>query len=245
MKTSHPRLVRVFAALAFGFIATQGSALANSNVPTGWITASPGVVKVGALPTLKWEIQYPTEVTNHVTIIPPGSVQPTSDLRMDIRVLGAGVTSSRSDGSNMSFVHTECYFSYNNGSWARIFAGTNDNVNQSTIVRSQDVVAGSSLRFGGRFWNTNNQWSTFYTSNNGTQNVRVLKNGDSVPTTYNIANSPTLEQFIRPYLDAGGKVRIGPMDLIVMMELTHTDNQRNNQGYDLQDMVLLVTFKTK
>jgi hypothetical protein len=28
------------------------------------------------------------------------------------------------------------------------------------------------------------------------------------------------------------------------MELTHTDSQRNDQGYDLQDMVLLATFRT-
>ena len=35
------------------------------------------------------------------------------------------------------------------------------------------------------------------------------------------------------------------MDVIVFMELTHTDAQSSNQGYDLQDMVLLVTFRAK
>lgn len=244
MTTSSPRLVRILGALAALTIATPGNLLANTNVPTGWITASPGVAKVGAVPTLKWSINYPTEINNHVTIVPPGTVQPTTSLRADIRVLGAGVTSSNSNGTNLTFVHTECYSSYNNGAWTRIFAGTNHNVSQSTIVQTLNTTANSTLRFGGRYW-FNNQWSTFYTSNNGTQNVRVLKNGDSVPTTYNVANSPTLEDFIKPYLDAGGKVRIGPMDIIVMMELTHTDSQRNNEGYDLQDMVLLVTFKNQ
>jgi hypothetical protein len=33
------------------------------------------------------------------------------------------------------------------------------------------------------------------------------------------------------------------MDVIVFMELTHTNT--NDSGYDLQDMVLLVTFKEK
>ena len=32
------------------------------------------------------------------------------------------------------------------------------------------------------------------------------------------------------------------MDVIVMMELTHTDAQSTQLGYDLQDLVLLVTF---
>jgi hypothetical protein len=29
------------------------------------------------------------------------------------------------------------------------------------------------------------------------------------------------------------------------MELTHTNSQQSDPGYDLQDMVLLVTFKSK
>jgi hypothetical protein len=33
------------------------------------------------------------------------------------------------------------------------------------------------------------------------------------------------------------------MDVIVFMELTHHDSQASDWGYDLQDMVLLVTFK--
>jgi secreted trypsin-like serine protease len=54
-----------------------------------------------------------------------------------------------------------------------------------------------------------------------------------------------LESFIKPYLTATNKVQIGPMDVIVFMELTHTNSQKSDPGYDLQDMVLLVTFKSK
>lgn len=35
------------------------------------------------------------------------------------------------------------------------------------------------------------------------------------------------------------------MDVIVFMELTHYDSQITDQGYDLQDLVLLVTFKAE
>jgi hypothetical protein len=66
-------------------------------------------------------------------------------------------------------------------------------------------------------------------------------NGDIPPSKIPDYNAPSLESFIRPYLDASGRVKIGPMDVIIFMELTHTDE--SNVGYDLQDLVFLVTFR--
>ncbi|MCH7225408.1 hypothetical protein [Haloferula sp. A504] len=241
MKTGTPLPVRVFSTLIAGLIALASPATgSNQGTPTGWITATPGVVKAGTLPTLKWKINHPAVIKDYVDIDPPGVIIPREKLRMEIRVLGAGVTSG--SGSRINFVYTESWFSLNNGGWDRLFAGDNWDVRQDRVVHSGIVNPGASLRFGGRFW-WNNKWSEFYHSNDGTTNVNVLTNGDEVPTTYSIESAPTLEDFIKPYLDAGGNVRIGPMDCIVMMELTHTQKQRNNLGYDLQDMVLLITFE--
>ncbi|MBB5351940.1 hypothetical protein HNR46_002179 [Haloferula luteola] len=241
MKTSLPRLVcRVFAH-AFVFTSLLATVSA-ADEPYGTIHASPGIARVGVFPALDWEINYPG-LEEVAEVDPPGKIKVLSETTMQVRLLGAGVTLSYSDGSNMSFVHTEGYFSFNNGSWQRLFAGTNDIVSQSKVLKTQDAFQGQSVRFGGHYWDTSSgRWSHFYYSNDGTQNVRVLKDGDSVPTTYNIANSPTLEQFIKPYLDSGGKIDIGPMDMIVMLELTHTDAQQYQTGYDLQDLVFLVTF---
>ena len=138
---------------------------------------------------------------------------------------------------------TEAQVSYNGSSYSRIFYGTNNNVNPNTIVYTRQVEANKPLRFGGRYY-YNSKWGPYYNSQSGTLNVRTLVNGQTPPTTYPLHNAPTLESFLRPYLDAQGKVKIGPMDVIVFMELTHTDSQRNDQGYDLQDMVLLATFRT-
>ncbi len=237
MKTRLPQSVCALVALA---ITALGGSSHASDIPVGFINASPGVVKVGTFPELDWQIKYPVKLDDLVKVSSPGTIIPKTDLDMKVRLLGAGVTLSYSNGSNLTFVHTEGYFSYNGGHWQKLFAGTNDDVDQSEVLKSQKVTAGKSIRFGGRYWH--NSWSSFYSSNDGTQNVRVLKDGDSIPTTYDVANSPTLEQFIKPYLDAGGKVDIGPMDMIVMLELTHTDSQRYQSGYDLQDLVFLVTF---
>jgi len=156
--------------------------------------------------------------------------------------LGAGVTVSNSNGSNLTFVPTEATMSYAGGSYQRLFYGTNDVVNPNSVVYSGIVESGKNIRFGGRYF-YNNSWGTNYTSTSGTNNVRTLVSGQYPPTTYPLHTAPTLENFIKPYLDASGKVMIGPMDVIVFMELTHTDAQSTQTGYDLQDMVLLVTFK--
>jgi hypothetical protein len=212
-------------------------------VPVGWLSASPGIVRAGTNPELKWGITLPASVTDVVTVT-DNTVTPKEDLDMEIRVLGAGVTNSNSNGSNLTFVPTEAQFSYDGGSYQRIFYGTNHDVTPSKVVRSGVVLKGKSLRFGGRYY-WSSKWSTLHTSTSGTRNVRTLINGRTPPTVYPLHTAPSLENFIKPYLDAGGKVKIGPMDVIVFMELTHTDAQMSHQGYDLQDMVLLVTFRTR
>jgi hypothetical protein len=71
--------------------------------------------------------------------------------------------------------------------------------------------------------------------------VRALVSGQSCPTNVPDYNAPSLESFLKPYLDSTKKVKIGPMDVIIIMELTHTDT--SSVGYDLQDLVMLVTFR--
>jgi hypothetical protein len=240
------RLTAVCAAAAgIALVAPQGAQAQSQTpaLPVGWLSASPGIVRAGTRPELKWSITHPASVIDYVTVT-NNTVTPKEELDMEIRVLGAGVTSSNSNGTNFTFVPTEAAFSYDGGSYSRIFYGTNHDVVPSKIVKSGVVQKGKPLRFGGRyFWS--NKWSAMYTSTSGTMNVRTLVNGQTPPTTYPLHTAPTLENFIKPYLDAGGRVKIGPMDVIVFMELTHTDAQKSNQGYDLQDMVLLVTFRTR
>lgn len=177
-----------------------------------------------------------------VTVIPPATVSPKQDLDVEVRVLGNGVTVSTS-GGGFNFVNAEAVLSFNNGSYNQIFYGTNNNVNPNTIVWSRNRIrANQTLRFGGRFFHNNN-WGTLFTSSSGTQNVQTLVNGDTPPSRVPEHGAPTLESFIRPYLGPNGKVKIGPMDVIVFMEFTHTN--QNDSGYDQQDMVLLVTFKER
>lgn len=242
MKTSQ------LAALAVAIFACRGTdAHAQStepSIPTGSLTAFPLIVQPGTKPKLTWNITYPSIVQDYTDIEGGNTVNPTEDLYVDIRILGAGVTVANSSGSGYTFVPTRAEFSYDGGSYNEIFYGTNTNVQPNKIVKTQLVQKNKRLRFGGKY-KYNNAWGPYFNSGSGTQNVRTLVNGDTPPSNVPDYNAPSLESFLRPYLDSSGRVKIGPMDVIVFMELTHYDSQRNDPGYDLQDMVLLCTFRTK
>lgn len=172
-------------------------------------------------------------------------INPKTTLDVEVRVIGAGVTYANNNGSNLTFVPTEAQVSFNGGSYSRCFYATNNAVKPNYVVWwKKSIKQGEKLRFGGRYYH-NRAWGPYYNSQSGTRNVRILVNGDTPPTTYPLHSAPTLESFLKPYLDATGRVKIGPMDCIVFMELTHNDSQMAHQGYDLQDMVMLVTFKSK
>lgn len=243
--TSHLAAVKAVVLASCGLIAASHTLNAQANspsIPVGWLTAFPTVVQTGTKPTLTWDISYPSVVKDFVEVIPPSTVNPKAELDVEVRVLGNGVTVSTS-GGGFSFVNAEATLSFNSGSYSRIFYGTNLNVNPNTIVWSRTRIrAGERLRFGGRFFH-NNSWGTTFTSQSSTPNVRSLVSGDTPPSKLPANGAPTLESFIRPYLGTDGKVKIGPMDVIVFMELTHTNEA--DSGYDLQDMVLLVTFKER
>jgi hypothetical protein len=212
--------------------------------PVGWLTAFPTIVQIGAKPTISWSITYPSVVTDYVEIDTPATVVPKETLDVEVRVLGNGVTRSSSNSDGYLFVPARATLSFDGGGYNEIFYGDNHDVNPSTVVWSKtDVQAGQKLRFGGRFYRPiKKNWGPSYTSDSGTQNIRVLVNGDTPPSNIPEHDAPSLKDFIKPFLGGDGKVKIGPMDVIVFMELTHTDNQQNAAGYDLQDMVLLVTF---
>lgn len=214
-------------------------------IPAGWIDAYPTIVQTGTHPTLNWGINYPSVVQEVVELVGTGTVVAKEEICVECRVLGNGVTAHWPDG-RWEFVPAEALVSFNGSSFQSIFEGTNHNVNPNAIVWQRcEVMPGQNIRFAGRYkWN--NTWGPLYSSDNGTQNVRVLTDGQLPPAhTPMHSEIPSVEDFIKPYLDSNGRINIGPMDVIVLMELTHTDAQQSHAGYDLQDIVMLCTMKPK
>ena len=211
--------------------------------PDGWLTAFPTIVQTGTKPTLTWSIQYPSTVTNYVTVNGEDVVTTTGQLDVDIRVIGSGVTTGGCAGSNTNWVPAQALLSENGGVYTSIFYGNNTQVIPSALVYSKRVNSGTTYRFGGRYY-AGGVWSTAYYAGT-TNNIRVLRNGEYPPTAYPLITSTATKSFLRPYLDGAGRIKSGPLELIVMMELTQSDANINSPCYNLQDIVLLMTCAPK
>lgn len=243
MKTS--RMAAVAAHLIAFAVCPQSARATDPAVPVGNLDAFPTVVQTGTHPTLTWNIQYPSLVVDVIDILPPGTIQATETLYMDVRIVGTGVTrayfDSRGRLTSTESVTAQARMRVNTGSWTTIFQGNLYDVNPNQIVHTRQVVNGTRINFGGRYLNSNGSWTTTYTSENSSTNVIALVDGDLVPNRVPDWGAPTLESFLQPYMTADNRVNIGPMDVIYVMELTHTN--QNDSGFDLQDMVVLVTFR--
>jgi hypothetical protein len=243
MKTS-TLATAVALVLALCSVLTLPSAAQNTQIPVGWLTAAPNLVQVGTKANLTWGITYPEAIKDIITITPPGTCTPKKKVVMDVRVIGASVKvvwrNSWGTVTRWEWAPTEAQVSVNNSPYTRIFYDTQDHVNANTIVCSKTVSAGQPINFAGRY--NYDGWSSLFKSTSGGQNIVAMVNGDTPPTTTPLYQQPTIEDFIKPYLDGYGRIKIGSKDVIYLMELTHTN--KNDSGFDLQDLALLVTFRT-
>lgn len=246
MKTSLRAATPAAVLLLSIIIPTRAHAQTIPAIPGGSLTAFPTVVQTGTKPTLTWSINYPSIVKDYVEITEPNTIIPKVNLKCQIRILGAGVTSQDSKGK-ITFYYTRGRLALNNNSFSTIWDGRNTDteVQQQSIIKTYNSISkGTKIYFGGQYEKNNSSsgsnWATFYSSYGNSRNVWALVSGDLCPNKIPDYNAPSLESFLKPYLDSTNRVKIGPMDVIIFMELTHTDER--DVGFDLQDLVFLVTF---
>ncbi len=227
---------RLLAGICGCLLAIGSSPAAENTVPTGTLNVDRDILRVGARSQLAWQIEYPAPVTEVVEIEPPNIIKPKKDLKMKVRVLGASFQESVT-----RFLPVEVMWSKNSSSWSRVFYGYQTSVSPSSVLLSQNVKKGDRINLGGRGWR-DGSWLTFYNTSKSTHNLVMLKNGDRVPSTVPALNGSSIESFLKPYMNTSSKrVTIGDRDLILLMELGQTNP--NNSGFDLQDLVVLVTFE--
>lgn len=241
MKTSHLAAVPAVVLAMSALLPSQAAAQQNTsdpNIPVGWLDAFPTLVQTGTHPTLTWDISYPEKVIDVVDIDPDdGTITPKKDLWMDIRILGAEFQS----GSGY-YQTVQAYYKVNNGGWTRVFNGTHPQVNPTRIVESRQVQAARPLDFLGRAY-LGSWLSSRYTgtSSSSRNTVVALVDGDRPPSYAPAFNQGNIKSFLRPYLDEGGNIDIGPRDVIFLFELYSTSP--GSSFYDMQDLVVLVTFR--
>jgi hypothetical protein len=239
-------------------ILSSASAFA-ADIPTGKLNVDRTMVRNGDLSQLDWKIKYPvpapelrkTQVrvrvlgssfqenrtnngggnnldgvdSSNAATIKKGTYDPSGTYD-DERRLGKAV-----------LLPVEVMCSINNSTWSQLFYGTQSDVNPSTIVLNTPVQPNDIINFGARGFR-NKAWLPFYSTATPTQNVVVLKNGDTIPT---VIQQSFIESILKPYLAPDNKVKIGTRDLIILMELGQTNPIYAD--FNLQDLVILVTYE--
>lgn len=249
MKTSHRAVSATAIAIFCAFANPTASAQEQITIPTstiGEISAYPEVVQTGTRPTLTWSIIHPSTLANVGKITPPGEfkINPNiKDIYVTVQIIGNDVTSCTGSTAVQSAA-TDARISINGAAYQQLFYGSPSAVNPSSRLFVKKLPSGTTINFGGRFISAGSySWSPFYTTNSRNLQVIALVKGEVPPTIFPLHTSPRLKPYLKPYLDSSGKVNIGPMSMLIMMELGGLD--RTSACYDYQDQVLLVTFSAK
>jgi hypothetical protein len=209
--------------------------------PVGEMTAFPTIVQTGTKPTLTWDILYPSNVSNVAVINPPGTLIPTQQIYVSVQPVGTGPTNCTPGQTTVTYP-AEARISVNGGSYKQLFYGTQANVEPQYSLYIKRHKANDTIDFGGSYV-VNGNWTPFYTTRSSNMQVISLIRGSVPPTNLPLSTSSRLASYLRPYLDATGKINIGPMSVLVLMELSATN--QSQPCFDYMDMVLLVTFSTK
>lgn len=250
MKTSQRAALPAAILAAYACAASVCHAQGNSNnsnskiplEPIGVLSAFPSVVQTGTKPTLTWSILYPSKVSDLVTITPPGTITiDKNNTTVTVQPIGTGVTAC-DPTQGVEPLNVDARLSLNGSTYQQIFYGTQQVINPSWVLYSKKLNKGAKIDFGGRFVKFN-QWSPLYTTRSANYQIIALVNGDTPPTSFQLHNSPSLANYLKPYLDASGKVNIGPLSILILMELGQTNH--NLDCFDYQDMALLVTLNGK
>lgn len=242
----NPSRLIVFAA-ASGMLCVPALAQGNGRqsaipaVPAGLLTATPKVVQTGTYPTLTWQVHYPSTVGDVAVINPPGGINLTDGVFVDVRVVGVGVTEGTA-GQNKNDIPTETRISINGGNYSQLFYGTNTDVDPTHSLFTKKLPSGTSINFGGRYVK-DGSWTSFTTTQNPNYQVVALKSGDKIPTSYDLKQSGNMAEYLKPYVNGDGTVKVGPMSLLVMAEYGSTNH--SSAAFDYQDLVLLVSFSSK
>jgi hypothetical protein len=210
-------------------------------MPAGALSAYPTVAQTGTRPTLTWGILYPSKVSDLVVVQPPGTLIPNATVYATVQIVGSRVSGSdAAQGSTP--ISTDARVSLNGGSYQQLFFGSQADVDPAKQLYIKKLAANETLNFGGRYV-SQDAWTPFYTTQSSNMQVVALVNGSTPPTRLPLYQSSTLAGYLKPYLDASGQVSIGPMSVLILMELGQTSH--SSSSFDYQDQVLLVTFSLK
>ena len=234
MKTPTSHRALGLLTLTLGLLVTSVPTLAQSDVPHGTLSVDKTLERVGQRSNLSWNIELPSAIEEILTIEETGTIVPKETLKMRVRVLGVAFQSGR------TLLPLDAYWSKNGSSWDNFFYGTSDDVRSSRILINKTVRKNDRIDFGARGW-AGSSWYSFYHTRQDTNHVTVLSKGSTAPSFAPAYDQESATSFLRPYINAAGKINIGDRDLIILWESSSASP--GSSFFDMQDLVVLVSFE--
>lgn len=207
---------------------------ARPKAPTGTLDVNKTWVRTGSKPQLTWNISFPNTEPD-IDITPEDKIIPRKRTMMEVRVVGAGFTSGRTHPDLA--VHSRIGGS---NSWKRLFQGPDYSVQPSKVLQRQIVEAGTTIDFSARAQSGSSSWYSSRNTLSENDTVIALRDGDKVPNYTPVGQQGTISSFLTQYIDKNNRVTIGPRDVIYLFECYAT--KPYSGGFDMQDVVLLVSF---
>ena len=223
--------------------------------PTGSLEIDRSVVRSGSTPTVKWNITFPPSLPDTVCINGEpggttlvntgGTIETKSRVRVEVYMVGTAVSLGRRDADGRPY-RLDTFTEVNLGdSWLPLYRGNGRDINSTVPVISQIVPAGTEIAIRSQILGGRTPFGVFrrgtrYTSES--PNMLIMTDG-AVPTSRQGGSGDTsLEDYVRPYLAEDGSFDLGEADMMVAAELTHTQSQIAQAGYDSNDSVVLIRF---
>ena len=234
---NHAILVSLAALILPGFVCAQGGQ--SPAIPVGTLSANMSLAKVGASPTLTWNITHPAAILDVVTPSPDDTFTPKTRVDMSVKIIGADYVYGYDSSGKPRYKPVQIEVRVAGGSWTRIFSGNHNNVNPSSVIHTRRLEANQKVEF--RFRGSEDTGNTNWLSYRyGPDLMVAMMIHGQTPPTYAPYLSPTgVQSYLTPYMAANGTMSLGPRDLIYICELTNTET--SSSGFDMQDLVMLVT----
>ncbi|NND71642.1 MAG: hypothetical protein HKN43_08685 [Rhodothermales bacterium] len=180
------------------------------------------------------------------------STVPGVDVRMEFQVLGAAISYG---GSYDMPVTAKLHIGGSDYTpWGSYDQALSGNVNTDAPIDPWipgfTIEAGTEVTISGRSWKRksrkrgtrNNHWQTYLSQNSdqGGQQLKVLRDGDDVPNISGYQDQASVADFVADYIGDDGKMTLQGNQSIYLFELGSTNP--NSAAFDQQDLVVLVTM---
>jgi len=174
------------------------------------------------------------EITN-------GTVIPKENFKAQVDILGCALQSNGQDLDVQVRVEINNQDQDAFGNYATRADENNVNDGQTHSWQSDSIGPNATITISAKSFltSTGNSPTYEYHSNQNSDMVMVLKNGDDAPDLEGFENQSSAETYLRPYIE-NGKIKLDENQVIYLFELG--TNRTHVSWYDLQDCVVLVTL---